>query len=623
MSLFVIPRKVRLRLEKIQREFLWGDMEERRKIHLVRWAVICKDKRHGGLGLRYLKDFNHALLGKWLWRFPIERESFWRRVIVGKFGEVQGGWTTREVRESYGTGLWKDIRKGWEEFFLKTRIRIGNGRQTRFWWDIWVGDSKLKDIFPLMFRIAANNSVVVADFWGRQEGGGGGWEVHFRRPFQDWEMEEVNRFLGYISTVKVQEGEDFLVWKIERKGTFKVKSYHRSLKEDNSLLRTRFFAWEAVWGKISTVDMLMRRGWSMVNRCNLCKENKETANHILIHCGKTRDLWNLLFSSFGVVWVLPESVRNLLLEWKMKGLGKKRSVVWKMASICLFWCIWGELNRRIFQEEEMSDMSLRKLFLRHLVPKGSKVELKADGQFTLEDPLGQFIWQAQSGAHGVAYAAMLESGNSVLASEDSSYVWESFKSPADTILPTQVLEIGGMLSSRQAEGNYSKGSNTHDAGNSSNSGERVIFDELGRLYVVLKNGGSVNLKSGSAEDSSGDYYHRATLDFDGVFRIYGHHKLQSNGSRAQSWPTCECLPGFSLVDTYNKVNGCKQNITQKCEPGGGSNPEDLFEKHELSNTFWAATANFEKMESYGEDLCWKSCLYDCNCVVAVLKEGTC
>ena len=36
MSLFVIPRKVRLRLEKIQREFLWGDLEQRRKIHLVR-----------------------------------------------------------------------------------------------------------------------------------------------------------------------------------------------------------------------------------------------------------------------------------------------------------------------------------------------------------------------------------------------------------------------------------------------------------------------------------------------------------------------------------------------------------------------------------------------------------
>ncbi|RVX13715.1 Actin-related protein 5 [Vitis vinifera] len=338
--------------------------------HALLGEVTCKDMRHGGLGLRYLKDFNHALLGKWLWRFPIERESLWRKVIVGKFGEVQGGWTTREVRESYGTGLWKDIRKGWEEFFLRTRIHIGNGRRTRFWWDMWVGDSKLKDLFPLLFRIAANNSAIVADLWGRQEGGGGGWEVHFRRPFQDWELEEVNRFLSYISAVRVQEGEDFLVWKIERKGTFKVNSYYRSLKEDNSPLfpvkevwgsyaplRTRFFAWEAVWGKISTIDMLMRRGWSIANRCNLCKENEETANHILIHCGKTRDLWNLLFSSFGVVWVLPDSVRNLLLEWKMKGMGKKRSVVWKMAPICLFWCIWGERNRRTFLEEEMTNTS--------------------------------------------------------------------------------------------------------------------------------------------------------------------------------------------------------------------------------------------------------------------------
>ncbi|RVX07506.1 hypothetical protein CK203_025116 [Vitis vinifera] len=38
-----------------------------------------------------------------------------------------GGWTTREVRDSYGLSLWKDIRKGWEEFILGTSIRIGNG----------------------------------------------------------------------------------------------------------------------------------------------------------------------------------------------------------------------------------------------------------------------------------------------------------------------------------------------------------------------------------------------------------------------------------------------------------------------------------------------------------------
>ena len=78
---------------------------------MVSWSVICKDKKHGGLGLRHLEGFNQALLGKWLWSFPLERESFWRKVIIGKFGEVERGWTTREVRESYGMSIWKDIRK--------------------------------------------------------------------------------------------------------------------------------------------------------------------------------------------------------------------------------------------------------------------------------------------------------------------------------------------------------------------------------------------------------------------------------------------------------------------------------------------------------------------------------
>ena len=65
MSLLVILRKVRLRLEKIQMDFLWGGRTLKKKPHLVSWSIVSTYKRNGGLGVRSLSLLNHALLGKW------------------------------------------------------------------------------------------------------------------------------------------------------------------------------------------------------------------------------------------------------------------------------------------------------------------------------------------------------------------------------------------------------------------------------------------------------------------------------------------------------------------------------------------------------------------------------
>ena len=51
MSLFYLPRKLRLRLKKIQRDFLWGGGALVQKPHLVRWNLVCLDKKKGGLGV--------------------------------------------------------------------------------------------------------------------------------------------------------------------------------------------------------------------------------------------------------------------------------------------------------------------------------------------------------------------------------------------------------------------------------------------------------------------------------------------------------------------------------------------------------------------------------------------
>ena len=119
MSLFIISRKVSLRLEKIQRNFLWGGGASQSKPHLVNWSIVCMEKKDGGLGIKNLSRLNKALLGKWCWRFASEQDSLWKQVIVRKFGEEEGRWYSGVSRESHGVGLWKAIRNGWMEFRKK------------------------------------------------------------------------------------------------------------------------------------------------------------------------------------------------------------------------------------------------------------------------------------------------------------------------------------------------------------------------------------------------------------------------------------------------------------------------------------------------------------------------
>ena len=64
LSLFVIPVAMADRLERIQRNFLWGSLEECFKYPLVVWEKVCLSIDLGGLGIRKLVHFNKALLGK-------------------------------------------------------------------------------------------------------------------------------------------------------------------------------------------------------------------------------------------------------------------------------------------------------------------------------------------------------------------------------------------------------------------------------------------------------------------------------------------------------------------------------------------------------------------------------
>jgi hypothetical protein len=184
LSLFPIPKSVARRIEKLQRDFLWGGLDDEPKFHLVPWKKVCEPLMGGGHGIRNLTMFNKALLGKWLWRYAIESESLWRRVIDSKSGSMWGGWCSHIVTQAYGVSLWKFIRAGWNTFSNYISYMVGDGSRIKFWHVPWCGDQPLKLSFPELYSLARYPEATVAESM-RFQGSSIHWDVVFIRAVKD------------------------------------------------------------------------------------------------------------------------------------------------------------------------------------------------------------------------------------------------------------------------------------------------------------------------------------------------------------------------------------------------------------------------------------------------------
>ncbi|KAJ9703718.1 hypothetical protein PVL29_005138 [Vitis rotundifolia] len=362
MSLFRLPNSMARRLEKLQRDFLWGGGSLERKAHVVKWELVCGDKKKGGLGLRKLTCLNRALLGKWIWRFACAKEDLWKKVLEVKYGQGDFGWRTRRTNGAVGVGLWKEILKESDWCWGNMEFKVGKGNKIRFWTDQWCGSHVLASRFPLLYALAVQRNATVGDMWD-QNIGQGGWNFRFQRDFNDWELDMVGRLLDVLREKRVSLEEDMVLWKGGKDGLFKVKKAYNILTNpidavfpisniwvENVPTKMAFFAWEAAWGKVLTLDRLQRRGWQFPNCCFLCGCEEESINHILIHCTVVRILWDIILGLFSAQWVFPESVKEVLFSWKGSFVGKKKKKkVWKSIPLYIFWTIWKERNRLAFR----------------------------------------------------------------------------------------------------------------------------------------------------------------------------------------------------------------------------------------------------------------------------------
>jgi hypothetical protein len=91
----------------------------------------------------------YSIAFKWVWEFTISfsliklfwrngcggmvgREALWRLVIDVKFESLRGGWCSKEVLGTFGVGVWKHIRRGWDKFYNFVRFEVGVGSHVSF-----------------------------------------------------------------------------------------------------------------------------------------------------------------------------------------------------------------------------------------------------------------------------------------------------------------------------------------------------------------------------------------------------------------------------------------------------------------------------------------------------------
>ena len=95
---------------------------------------------------------------------------FWVRLIKELYGDLGGFF--RDTRAVAGASPWAQILAAEHKLHVAGVVpestlkrRVGNGVQTRFWEDCWIGNRPLGLVFPRLAALDVDRRWMVADRW--------------------------------------------------------------------------------------------------------------------------------------------------------------------------------------------------------------------------------------------------------------------------------------------------------------------------------------------------------------------------------------------------------------------------------------------------------------------------
>nr|GEW88245.1 RNA-directed DNA polymerase, eukaryota [Tanacetum cinerariifolium] len=374
LSLYKAPKAVLNAMESIRTKFFNGIQNEDKNITWVKWSKVLAAKKYGGLGVASYFALNMALIFKWVWRFISQDNSLLFRFITVVHG------SRIQIRSHISSSTWHAILR--EVSGLKSqgidlvfhcRKRVGNGLLTRFWSDIWLGDTQLRLLFPRIFSLELNKESNVADKLHSSV------ELSLRRPVRGGiEAYQLNQLLELLGSVVLSNSCDRWYWDLNGNGVFCVKDFRNLLdefflpKEDITTrwikhipIKINVFAWRVFLDRLPTKVNLMRRGVHVDSvLCPICNSSNEDVSHILFNCPLAVDVSRLVCRWWDVGWTPLGSYSDWLSWLKSIRLGSKIKGLFEGVIYVTWWCLWNFRNQSIFavQKHRRAVILLRVLF---------------------------------------------------------------------------------------------------------------------------------------------------------------------------------------------------------------------------------------------------------------------
>ncbi|GJX92676.1 RNA-directed DNA polymerase, eukaryota [Tanacetum coccineum] len=127
-------------------------------------------------------------------------------------------------------GVWSSIVKASYHMHFKNIIpissihkRIGNGSNTRFWTDIWVGTLSLKDRFPRVFTLEMIKDCMVSDRWYEDQWNWN-WNLNRIMPMVGRTGQQFFELQNLLQNLEWSDNEDTWIWDLDHNGLFFVSN---------------------------------------------------------------------------------------------------------------------------------------------------------------------------------------------------------------------------------------------------------------------------------------------------------------------------------------------------------------------------------------------------------------